>query len=84
MSTRKRNAVPSAELYNIYSGHLNLVQVYIHGTAYLVYSPVGSIVSRLLKTLMSLQLPTDVVVNTRAKGQLKDNYVAALEYMDTH
>ena len=81
---RTRKAVPSAELYNIYSGHLNLLQVYIHGTAYLVYSPVGSNVSRLLETLISLQLPTDVIVNTRAKERLKDTFKTALEYMDTH
>ena len=81
-STRK--TVPSAELYNIYSGHLNLVQIYIHGTAYLVYSPPGSNVLRLIDSLISLQLPTDVIVNTRAKERLKDTFKAALEYMDTH
>ena len=81
-STRK--TVPSAELYNIYSGHLNLVQIYIHGTAYLVYSPPGSNVSLLIDNLISLQLPTDVIVNTRAKERLKDTFKAALEYMDTH
>ena len=81
-STRKNR--PSAELYNIFSKHLNLVQVYIHGVAYLLYSPPGSNILRLLDTLRSLHLPDDVVINNRAKERLKDTYATALEYMDTH
>ena len=36
----------------------------------------------LIDTLVSLQLPTDVIVNTRAKQRLKDTYKSAFEYMD--
>ena len=81
-STRK--SIPSAELYNVYSKHLNLVQVYIYNVAYLTYCPPGSNVLRLLDTLKRLHLPEDIVVNSRIQERLKVTYGKALEYMDTH
>ena len=81
-STRK--SIPSAELYNVYSKHLNLVQVYVYNVAYLTYCPPGSNVLRLLDTLKCLNLPEDIVVNTRVQEHLNVTYGKALEYMDTH
>lgn len=31
-----------------------------------------------------MQLPDDVIINTRAQERLKDTYAIALQYMDTH
>ena len=46
--------------------------------------PACSNVSCLLDTLIALQLPNNVVVNTRAQERLKGNFTTALEYMDIH
>ena len=76
----------SMELYQIFSRHLNLLQIYIYNQAYLV--PNTPNVEQLILTLTSIvtneESAKDTIVREVAESRLKEVYSPALKYMDTH
>ena len=76
----------SIELYEIFSQHLNLLQMYVFSEAYLV--PNTPHVLQLILSLTSIvdenEHAKEAVVKGVAENRLKNLYSAALKYMDSH
>ncbi len=73
------NASTSANIYDILSRHLNIVQIYINGKAYIMENT-GS-VSTLLQTLEGT-IDTDKVVNQRTQERIGGVLKQVLEYAE--
>ena len=71
----------SGDLYEILSKHLNLLQVYIYGKAFLV-SNTGSNIEKLVKTITD-SVNKEVLFNERISERLQGLFKTALEYLDT-
>ena len=76
-SERRRK---SGEFYEIVSKHLNILQVYIHGKAFLVHNT-GSKIEQLLKTITD-SVNKDTVFNERISERLQGLFKTTLEYLD--
>lgn len=71
----------SMQLYEIFSQHLNIVQVYMFSRTYLV--PNTPNLKEILLSLISIS-HDEAIVKDIASGRLKDIYVPVLMYMDSH
>ena len=71
----------SVILYEIFSKHLNLVQIYIHGKAYLLEDR-GNDVHHVISTIKNV-VNENMIINTHVEEKLKDIYKASLQYLDT-
>ena len=71
----------SLQLYEIFSQHLNIVQVYMFSRAYLV--PNTPNLKEILLSLISIS-HDEAIVKDIVSERLKDIYVPALMYMDSH
>ena len=69
------------ELYDIFSQHLNIVQVYMFSRAYIV--PNTPSLKEILSSLISIS-HEEAIVKDFATEHLKDIYAPALVYMDSH
>ena len=71
----------SASLYEILAHHLNLIQLYIQGKAYLIENT-GFNITSLLRTICGTVNRTEIV-NEHTKKTLGNLYCTALQYVDT-
>ena len=78
LGKRKR----SCEYYEIFSKHLNLIQIYIFDTGYLLPDAWGR-VEKFIHTIKSIANPNDIL-NKTINDRLKCIFQSLLEYMDTH
>ena len=76
----------SIQLYDMFSNHLNLFQVYFFSNAYLVPNTphVLDVVLSLTSIMDESDNVKETVVREVTESRLKDLYSAALTYMDTH
>lgn len=75
----------SSHLFNVLSRHLNVVQVYLHGKAYLVESDrhSDSKIKTVVDLLNTFSPPTQKVVNDYLQHKLASIYKDSLKFMDT-
>ena len=78
LDTRKR----SVEYYEIFSKHLNLVQVYIFDTAYLLPNTCGNM--ECFVNTIQRSVNTGQIIRENITDRLKELFQSSLEYMDTH
>ena len=78
----KHYRMNSNHFYDIFSKHLNIIQIYVCDKAYLVHTDSRN-VNRLLNSLVK-DINVDAVVNGRAKERLENVFKTSLQYMDTH
>lgn len=72
----------SVELYEVFSKHLNLSQVYLFGRAYFIQTSHFSSIDVVMKTLKSIANKDDIVREV-AKEALSDHFVSSLQYLDS-
>ena len=77
--TVRRSAV---ELYEVFSKHLNLSQLYIYGIAFLIYNYPDANMESVVESLKST-IDVDSVVKESVQSKLSDKLMIALKYMDT-
>lgn len=63
-------SMPSSTLYEILSKHLNIIQIYIDGKAYIIENT-GSNLAKLLETITGT-MNKDKIVNERVYERLED------------
>lgn len=76
-TTRKR----SLEIYEIFSKHLNLAQIYMYGVAYVVQNTTGL---AMITTSLKSAVDNEYVVKERVQDCLKEVFPSALKYLDSH
>ena len=70
------------EFYEIVSKHLNVLQIYIHGRAYIVESS-GLNMENVVQTIVTAA-NKDIIVNNRIEERLQGIFKSCLQYLDTH
>ena len=71
----------SIEYYELFSRYLNLVQVYMFGTAFLVQN--SSNVQNIVKSLMDT-VDEEAVIKNMVEERLKQSFKLQLQYLDSH
>ena len=74
-----RNAV---ELYEVFSKHLNISQIYLFGRAFIVSNTSGSNIESVVESLKSV-INREQIVKEVTEAKLADLFAPALQYMDT-
>ena len=77
LTTRKR----SLELYEILCKHLNLIQIYMYGVAYVTQNITG--IAAITTSLKSV-IDTEHVVKEKVEERIKEIFPLALKYLDGH
>lgn len=72
----------SCEYYEIFSRHLNLVQIYIFDTAYL-FPNISDKFEHFIESVKNC-IDTEQVLRSSITDRLKETFQLSLEYMDTH
>jgi len=71
----------SSEIYDILNKHINLIQVYIQGKAYLIENT-GSQIPSLLDTISSM-IDEESIINKHTEERLQEIFSDALQFLDT-
>lgn len=72
----------SSEYYEIFSKHLNLIQVYIFDVAYLLPNATGKVAS-FVDTIKGT-INTESILHSAITDRIKGIFQQSLQYMDTH
>ena len=75
-------SITPASLYETVCKYLNIVQIYIHGKAYLIENR-GNDVIKVIETLESIA-NRQGVINSHIEKSLKDVFTTSLEYLIRH
>lgn len=80
--SNKKPPYRSATFFHTISRHLNAMQIYLHGRAFILENR-GAEVEKVIESLDGLKRPSQEVIKTRVGEAIGDVYSTALKYLDS-
>jgi hypothetical protein len=80
--SNKKPPYRSATFFHTISRHLNVMQIYLHGRAFILENR-GAEVEKVIESLEGIERPEQEVIKTRVGEAISDVYSTALKYLDS-